>query len=42
MALENNLKLPVALMAWFSKYRFTLLLSSECNEFATTGNLGVI
>jgi hypothetical protein len=42
MALENNLKLPVALIAWFSKYRFTLLFNSACNEFAITGNLGVI
>ena len=42
MAFENNLKLPVALMAWSSKYKFTLLFNSACNELAITGNLGVI
>ena len=41
MALENNLKFPVALIAWSSKYRFTLLFNSACNEFAITGNFGV-
>ena len=42
IALENNLKLPVALIAWSSKYKFTLLFNSACNELAITGNLGVI